>query len=104
MNIKKLFIGIAAGVTTFYFAKTLLFDQQNQSSEDILQKVKKQLKHDGKIIGSWIMVKPENFEKNTLSYKVYRGGITKVVEDKPIHYEFSADASTGTIIELNKLG
>ena len=46
-------------------------------------------------------MKPENYTKNDLDYEVYKGGITRNTEGKREQFEFVADASTGTILELN---
>ena len=60
------------------------------------------LAKDGKVIGSWIMTKPETIERDSIEYKVYQGGITKQLDDQQFNISFIVDAKTGTILEIEK--
>ena len=44
---------------------------------------------------------PETYVKDELTYKVYRGGVTRNLDGKREQFEFVADSKTGTLLELN---
>ncbi|WP_102345242.1 PepSY domain-containing protein [Bacillus sp. Marseille-P3661] len=73
---------------------------QTISSEQALKLVKQAFKEEGPIDGSWIHVIPEAIERNKLKYEVFRGGITRTVNNEVEQYEFLVDAKTGSILEL----
>ncbi|MBM7692935.1 putative small secreted protein [Peribacillus deserti] len=100
MNWKSLLLGIGAGFAAGYTAKQLLDNKPEASPEKVLSHVKSLLKKGGKIQGSWILMKPEMYQKFDLPYKVYRGGITKSTHGLQEQFEFVADAKTGSILEL----
>ncbi|WP_110927260.1 PepSY domain-containing protein [Bacillus massiliglaciei] len=102
MNWKTLFLGISAGFAAGYATKQVLEQTGNHgpSPEKVLSTVKERVKKDGSIHGSWIVMKPENYEKNGLDYEVYKGGITRNTDGKREQFDFVADSSTGTILEL----
>ena len=102
MNWKSFLGGVAIGITIGILAcKTV--EQGKLSSDEVLTKVKNELKNNGKITGSWIIAIPETLRKNDLEYQVYRGGITRVIDGITDSFEFLADIKTGTILELEKL-
>lgn len=102
MNWKSFVGGIVIGLTVgLLVCKTA--NTGKLSSEDVLAKVKGELKKNGKITGSWIITEPEIFRKNDLDYMVYRGGITRVADGQTNSFEFLADVHTGTILELENL-
>lgn len=102
MNWKNFLCGIAVGVTVgFLVSKTM--DRGKLTSEEVLSRMKNELRKTGKITGSWILTKPENFQKNNIDYMVYRGGITRLENGETSSYEFLADVHSGTIIEIDKL-
>jgi predicted small secreted protein len=102
MSWKKFVTGIAVG-----FAAAYALEQWREKmvipSEKALQIAKEAFKKSGNISGSWIQTNIESFEKNGLSYQVYRGGITKTSDAETEAHEFIMDAYTGTIIETRKL-
>ncbi|WP_044736808.1 PepSY domain-containing protein [Geobacillus kaustophilus] len=51
------------------------------------------------IRGSWIQSAPERYEKDGLTYTVYRGGVCRHDRDD----EFFVNAYTGAIIEIRPL-
>ncbi|RFU66261.1 PepSY domain-containing protein [Peribacillus glennii] len=102
MNWKTLLLGAAAGFAAGYAAKQKIDETGGPSPERVLENVKAAVKKDGKIYGSWIVMKPENYEKFNLDYQVYKGGITRHANGKREQFEFVADASTGTILELTQ--
>ena len=103
MNWKSFFSGVAIGLAIGIFAAKTTEKLGTLNSEDVLAKVKNELKKKGKITGSWIIAQPETYQKNDLTYQVYRGGITCLQDHQSTTYEFLADAKTGTVLELNKL-
>ncbi|WLV23826.1 PepSY domain-containing protein [Aciduricibacillus chroicocephali] len=88
-------VGFAAG----YLAKQQVDTMQKMTPEKALKQAKEAFKKEGPINGSWIYMKPEQFEKNGLLYEAYRGGVTRNIDGKNIQYEFHLDADTGAIIE-----
>ncbi|OEH91776.1 PepSY domain-containing protein [Bacillus solimangrovi] len=87
-------IGAAAGVWAYSQSKKPL------SAEQALRSAKEALKENGPVDGSWIHMAPESIKKNGLTYSVYRGGISRLVEDDLKQEEFLVDANTGTIVDV----
>lgn len=102
MKWNKLLLGIGIGIIGGTF---LSREKQSQpiSAEKAIKKVKKAFQEQGPIEGSWIYMTPEKFTKNNLTYHVYRGGITKNIEETMKQFEFIVDAETGTILEVSNL-
>lgn len=103
LNWKSFFIGFGTGLIGGFVANKYLKHVQETSPEKVLDQVKSLFKEQGPISGSWIQMKAEPYERDQLHYQVYKGGITKVVNDVSEPYEFIADAETGTILSINKL-
>lgn len=103
MEWKPFVVGAAIGLIGGYAAKEVISKKVNISPEKVLGQVKNQFKQEGQINGSWIHMKAEPFEKAQISYHVYKGGITKQENGEQKQYEFIADASTGTIIDVYPL-
>ena len=70
------------------------------SPEKVLENVKKQFNQNGPISGSWIHMVTEPFEKHQINYQVYKGGISKSQNGVNEQFEFIADASTGTLLDV----
>lgn len=102
MRWKDVVIGTVVGFACGYATKYMVDKYTNQSPDTILSQVKETLKADGKIIGSWILMTPEKFHKNGLEYEVFKGGLTKIANEKQRQLHFVADASTGTILEVSE--
>ncbi|KKK38398.1 peptidase M4 [Mesobacillus campisalis] len=102
MNWKYFFLGMGAGIAGAFAVKEAV-KKENVSPEQILAQAKAVFKKDGPISGSWINMNPETYSKPPLEYRVYKGGISTFSDGKTQLYEFIADASTGTIIEINEL-
>ncbi|PLR80160.1 hypothetical protein CVD25_07220 [Bacillus canaveralius] len=100
MNWKSFFLGVGVGIVTGFAAKELLAENSCVSSEKVLAHVKSEFKKEAPISGSWIHMKTEPYEKNQLHYNVYRGGISRTVNEEAEQYEFVADAKTGTILDI----
>jgi len=103
MNWKSFFLGAAVGIVGGYVTKEILNQKTYVSPEKVLEHVKKQFKQNGPISGSWIHMVAEPYEKQQITYRVYKGGISKNNDGVNEQYEFIADASTGTILDIRRL-
>ncbi|AYC29883.1 hypothetical protein [Paenisporosarcina cavernae] len=103
MKLRDFIVGFATGIAAGYLIKEVA-DRQNplKPANMILSSVKESFRQDGPIDGSWIYMKPEVFHQENVELDVYRGGISKVSEGTPEHFEFLADARTGTIVQIEK--
>ncbi|MFS0780516.1 hypothetical protein [Bacillus sp. 1P06AnD] len=100
MKWQNIILGAAAGFACGYAAKSIIDNKNNPSPDAVLTHVKNAVKANGKIIGSWILMKPEHYVKNGLQYEVFKGGLTKLEDEEQKQFEFVADATTGTVIEM----
>ena len=91
--------GIAAGIVV---SEAINRIDQNVSADSVLKNVKDAFKKEGPIDGSWIVMKTEPYTNNVITMDVYRGGISRVKNGEIEQYEFAADATTGTVVELSK--
>jgi predicted small secreted protein len=106
LNWKSFMIGVGSGLVGGFAAYYLLANERIcfVSAEKVLDEVKAAFKEQGQIFGSWIHMEAQPFEKNHLKYMVYKGGITRNNNGKAEQYEFVADARTGTILSVEKMG
>lgn len=104
MSWKRFAVGVGTGVAVTLLAKNQLEKTKTEiSPEKVLKMVKEKVGHLGKVDGSWVHMITEELEKDELVYHVYRGGITCTDEaGKMSAFEFYADATTGTILKLEK--
>ncbi|MCM3725442.1 hypothetical protein M3226_06985 [Neobacillus cucumis] len=100
MNWKSFFLGAAVGIVGGYVTKEILTQKTNVSPERVLGAVKKHLQPKGSILGSWIHMEAEPYDKNQMTYIVYKGGISQNTDGNIQQYEFIADAQTGTLLDL----
>jgi len=100
VKIKEFLAGALCGALAGFVAASVVNHYMPMSSDEVLHKMKRLLKEEGKVIGSWILATPELVEKNSLTYKAYRGGITCLKDGKEVHYDFLVDSKTGMILEL----
>ncbi|SDB93906.1 Predicted small secreted protein [Pelagirhabdus alkalitolerans] len=101
MNWKKTLSTIGVGIAIGY----LLNDQLQKMPirpEDALKMAKEKFRVYGSVSGSWIYMKTEPLTIHGLDYIVYRGGITRTINEESIQYEFFIDAHTGTIIHAEE--
>jgi len=103
MNWKSFLLGVAVGLAGGYAAKEILSQKTSVSPDKALSMAKEAFKKQGPISGSWILMNAEEYEKDNLHYKVYRGGISRLTGEDMKQYEFIADAGTGTILEAYQL-
>ncbi|WP_077621258.1 PepSY domain-containing protein [Sediminibacillus massiliensis] len=100
MKWKNIVIGAGVGALAGYVILQQLDKQQKVTPEKALKSAKEAFKQDGPISGSWIYMKPEEMEKNGLTYTVYRGGVTRTIDGKSTQYEFKVDAETGSLLDV----
>ncbi|MFZ3589390.1 PepSY domain-containing protein [Bacillus sp. DJP31] len=101
MGLRKFLLGIVVGITGTYIVNKLL-PSSNISSEYALKIVKQEMKKQGAIDGSWIHMEPETFVRNSITYRVYRGGISRTAANKTEQFEFLVNAENGTILDINE--
>lgn len=95
-------LGVGIGVAIGYFVKKQLDHHERTSPEKALENAKEKFKENGPISGSWIYMKPEEVDIGGLTYKVYRGAISRVEDGENVQHEFFADLNTGAIISPEK--
>lgn len=103
MNWKSFILGAVVGVVGGYAVKEIISQKTYVSAEKVLEYVKKQFNQNGPISGSWIHMETEPYQKQQIQYQVYKGGISKNNNGKNEQYEFIADASTGTLLDVRSL-
>ena len=103
MNWKSFLIGAGVGIAGGIAAREVLSHKATISPEKALSIAKAAFKKHGPISGSWILMKAEHYEKDELQYNVFRGGISRLIDEHIEQYEFITDAHTGTILEAYKL-
>lgn len=96
-------IGLAVGLVAGSLATKWYKDNKVLSADDILEQVKSDFLQDGPIEGSWIHFKKEPLDKFAIKTDVYTGGISRIEEGQLVQYEFTADAHTGSIIDIHKI-
>jgi len=71
------------------------------SPEQALARVKASVKQVLTMDGAWIFLQKEPWTNGKLTYEVYKGGLTEKTKDNEIiHYDFIADAQTGTLLSF----
>lgn len=99
MKWRNFLTGAAVGFLIGYLLKDE-YKKEFISSEKALKIAKNHLKATGKIDGSWIYTIPQDYESNGLSYKVYKVGISRSIEERKEQLEVLIDARTGTILNV----
>lgn len=103
MNLRSLLLGAAAGLIGGYCLAQKAESNILISGEKVLADVKSAFKKEGRIDGSWLQMKPENYQKYAIKTKVYRGGITRRVNGEHQQFEFIADAYSGSVLDIYPL-
>ncbi|WP_246941319.1 PepSY domain-containing protein [Bacillus pinisoli] len=98
MRLGNFLAGIAVGVIGTYAIQKL--KPSYISSDQALKLVKQEMKKQGPIDGSWIHMEPETYVRNNITYRVYKGGISRVNDNNPEQLEFVVNAENGTIIDV----
>ncbi len=100
MKAKDLLLGIGIGFAIGYAVKEYV-ENEHISPEKALKTVKDHVKDNIPINGSWIHMTAEDYHKDNLTYKVYRGGLSSTQDGETKQLDFVVDAKTGTILELS---
>ncbi|WP_316571002.1 PepSY domain-containing protein [Neobacillus sp. YIM B06451] len=106
MNWKAFLFGAVAGAAGAYAVNAAISHKMDVPAQKVLNHARSQFRLSGQVSGSWIHMEAVPFEKNGIQYKVYRGGITRTspdLEDGTEQFEFVADATTGTILDVYRL-
>ncbi|WP_188456497.1 PepSY domain-containing protein [Virgibacillus oceani] len=99
MSMKKAVLAAGLGVAVGYLAKQQIDQFQKITPEKALKQAKEAFKKRGPISGSWIYMKPEEVEKNGLTFNAYRGGVTRNIDGENKQFEFHVDVETGAVID-----
>ena len=103
MKLRDFAIGVAAGLATAILIKEISDRKQPYTSaDDVLKQIKEQFSEAGKIEGSWVYMKPEQFKNEYTTTPVYRGGITQNIDGEVRTFEFAADAYNGILLEVKE--
>ncbi|WP_102335686.1 PepSY domain-containing protein [Salimicrobium jeotgali] len=102
MDWKKVTLATGAGILAGYVVKEQISSKKGVNPEKALKIAKEAFKKQGPISGSWIYMKPEQLNKNGISYNVYRGGISRNQDGETSQYEFFIDSATGTIVDVSE--
>ncbi|WP_102026735.1 PepSY domain-containing protein [Salirhabdus sp. Marseille-P4669] len=102
MRWSKVAVGTAVGAVAGFFVGRAV-KKEWITPEKALKIAKEKFRAKGPISGSWIYMKPQTLSKENIDYKVYYGGITRQIEEKPVQYEFYVDAKTGTIVDVSRI-
>lgn len=95
--------GLGVGAVLGSYGAFQLSKKQRISPETVLNFVKDAFLKEGPIEGSWIESTRHPLRKFAITQEIYYGGITRLEDGKIVQYEFSADAKTGSIIEIHRL-
>jgi predicted small secreted protein len=104
VKLRDFAIGVVVGLATAVIIKEVS-DRAlpYKSADEVLASLKQQFKKDGHIEGTWVYMKPEQFQNGYTSIPSYRGGITQVIDGESKTYEFVADAYQGILLEVTEV-
>lgn len=91
----------AIGALTGYLTKQYLVEKKTVDADLVLNNVKDDFKDTGDIEGAWIELNPVEHEIYPHKTDAFKGGISRVEDDKLVQYEFIADAYTGTVMDIS---
>ncbi|GIN57671.1 hypothetical protein J8TS2_19900 [Lederbergia ruris] len=100
MNWKSFIAGTLTGLIGGYCLRKIMEEQVPLSGEKVLADIKHAFKKEGSIDGSWMQMKPEDYQKHAIKTKVYRGGIMRTRDGEREQFEFIADAYTGSVLDV----
>ena len=95
---------LAAGAVIGAWVTSKWFERRNVNGDVIVQNVRKLFQVVGTIEGSWIEMGPVFVDSPEFYGEVYYGGVTRKEDNELVQYEFYADAKTGAVIDLYKIG
>nr|WP_263312967.1 hypothetical protein [Mammaliicoccus sp. Marseille-Q6498] len=91
----SIFTGLGVFVTYIYFKQF-----KHYNCEEILKQVKSKFNN---VEASYILHIPKTYQKFGIDTKVVHGGVTVTKDNKPVHYEFIADAFNGQVIDIYEI-
>lgn len=103
MKLRDFMLGVATG-----FAAAVIIKEASERispfipANQVLDNIKDEFKKESPIDGSWIYMKPEDFNNGVVTIPVYKGGISRIVNGEMESIEFAADARSGVIVDLTK--
>ncbi|AMW99648.1 hypothetical protein M2M59_11115 [Rummeliibacillus sp. G93] len=104
MKLGDFLLGVATGISAAYVVKRVGEKvSPYENADHVLNNIKEAFKEQGPIDGSWIYMQPETVYKENIEIPVYKGGISRVQEGETVNFEFSADARTGSVVDLVKV-
>ena len=104
MKLRDFAIGVVVGIAAAVIVKEVSERAlPYKSADDVLIALKEQFKKEGKIEGTWINMKPEEFQHSGTITPAYRGGITQVIDGETKTFEFVADAYQGILLEVSEV-
>ncbi|WP_353948152.1 hypothetical protein ABNN70_14145 [Sporolactobacillus sp. Y61] len=89
--------GFAAGIAA---RKMQQYTDHLLSPEKVMGYVKNKVKKELPVNGAWIGLTPLTQTKDALTSNVYQGGLTVKDGHAVKHYDFIADACTGSLLKL----
>lgn len=92
--------GVVIGVVAAQAASKYI---PSVTADQVLEQVKDVFRKEGPIDGSWVYMKTEPFHVGIMETNVYKGGISRMKNGVTENYEFSADAKTGSILEIKQI-
>ncbi|RYM02114.1 hypothetical protein EWH99_11610 [Sporolactobacillus sp. THM7-7] len=97
-------VGLVAGVAGFAAGLAVrgLVSGRLLGAEKVLRIVRRTAGKTLPVDGAWIYLSPQNVTRDALSLQIYRGGLTAAGARSVRHFDFMADARTGTLIELKE--
>ena len=95
---------IATGAFLGAWLVSKFYEKKLVNGDVIVGNVRRLFTVVGTIEGSWIEMEPVYIEQEDFSGYVYYGGITRKEQEELVQYEFYADAKTGAVIDLYKIG
>lgn len=98
-----LLVGLGLGVVGGAVAAFWYQDRKKMTPDQVLEKVKGAFVKEGPIEGSWISFEKHPLRKFALRSEGYEGGISRLEDGKIVHYEFLADAYTGTVLDIERI-
>lgn len=96
-------LGLGVGVLTGVASAVWYQKHKKIDADTVLENVKKAFLDEGPIEGSWIEFEKKPIQKFAIKSKIYTGGITRLEDELLVAYEFTADAYTGTVLDLYRL-
>lgn len=96
-------IGVSLGIISGIASALWYKKNQTLDADSVLDNVKNAFLNEGPIEGSWIEFEKKPLRKFAVHSKIYTGGISRLEDGVRVQYEFTADAHTGTVIDVRRV-